>query len=113
VAKLAQGLATLGDSPEDKLRLQDLIAETLSNLENAEDNVGVVRAQVGARLNTIDSTRDMHEGTELVSNKVMSEVRDLDYAEALTRLTLENTILQAAQQSFAKISKLSLFDFLR
>lgn len=113
VAKLAHGLATLGDSPEDQLRLQDLIAETLSNLEMAEDNVGVVRAQVGARLNTIDSTRDMHAGTELVNNKVMMEVRDLDYAEALTRLTMENTILQAAQQSFAKISKLSLFDFLR
>ncbi len=113
VARLANGLSTLGDSAEDLLRLQELIAETLSNLENAEDNVGIVRAQVGARLNTLDSTREMHAGTELVSNKVMSEVRDLDYAEALTRLTMENTILQAAQQSFAKISQLSLFNFLR
>jgi flagellar hook-associated protein 3 FlgL len=113
VERLATGLATLGDSPEDKLRLQELIAETLANLENAEDNVGVVRAQVGGRLNTIDSTRDMHGGTELVSNKVLSEVRDLDYAEALTRMTRENFILQAAQQSFAKISGLSLFNFLR
>ncbi len=113
VARLANGLSTLGDSAEDLLRLQELIAETLSNLENAEDNVGIVRAQVGARLNTLDSTREMHAGTELVSNKVMSEVRDLDYAEAITRLTMENTILQAAQQSFAKISQLSLFNFLR
>lgn len=113
VARLANGLSVLGDSPDDMLRLQDLIAETLSNLENAEDNVGIVRAQVGARLNTLDSTREMHAGTELVSNEVMSEVRDLDYAEAITRLTLENTILQAAQQSFAKISQLSLFNFLR
>jgi flagellar hook-associated protein 3 FlgL len=112
VAKFANGLAGLGDGPEDVMRLQDLIAETLSNLEMAEDNVGVIRAEVGARLNTLDSTRDMHEGTELVSNKVMSEVRDLDYADALTRLTQQNIILEAAQQSFAKISKLSLFNFL-
>ena len=95
------------------MRLQDLIGETLDNLTNAETNVSTVRAQVGARLNTLDSTRDLHQGTELVSNKVMSEVRDLDYAEALTRLTQENFILQAAQQSFAKISQMSLFNFLR
>ena len=113
VGRLAEGLATLGDSPADKQRLQELIAETLANLDNVEDNVGVVRAQVGARLNTIDSTRDIHADTELVSEKVLSEVRDLDYAEALTRMTRENFILQAAQQSFAKISNLSLFNFLR
>jgi flagellar hook-associated protein 3 FlgL len=113
IARLADGLQTLGDSPDDLLRLQDLLAETLGNLDNAEVNVGTVRAEVGARLNTLDSTRDLLQGSELVSNKVMSEVRDLDYAEAITRLTMENTILQAAQQSFAKISRLSLFDFLR
>jgi len=113
VSRLAEGLGSLGDSPEDLLRLQDLIGETLDNLTNAETNVSTVRAQVGARLNTLDSTRDLHQGTELVSNKVMSEVRDLDYAEALSRLTQENFILQAAQQSFAKISQMSLFNFLR
>lgn len=113
VDRLAQGLESLGDSPEDRLRLDDLIAETLGNLGNAEANVSSVRAKIGARMNTIDSTRDMHSGTDLVNQAVLAEVRDLDYAEALTRLTRENFVLQAAQQSFASISKLSLFNFIR
>jgi flagellar hook-associated protein 3 FlgL len=113
VGKLATQLGVLTDSDADKLRLQDLIAETLANIDNIESSVGNVRSQIGARLNTLDSTRELHAGITLVNDKVLSEIRDLDYAEAITRLTQENIVLQAAQQSFAQISKLSLFNFLR
>jgi flagellar hook-associated protein 3 FlgL len=64
-------------------------------------------------MNTLDSTRDLHDGVDAVNQKVLADVRDLDYAEAITRLTKEQFILQAAQQTFSKISNLSLFDFLR
>ena len=47
------------------------------------------------------------------TQKVLADVRDLDYAEAITRLTKEKFILEAAQQTFAKIGNLSLFNFLR
>lgn len=113
VAKISNALATLGDSPDDKLRLQDMIAETLDNLDSAESNVSVIQSKVGARLNTLDSTRDLHDGIDEVNQKVLADVRDLDYAEAISRLTKEQFILQAAQQTFAKISGMSLFNFLR
>ena len=73
----------------------------------------MVRSRIGARLNTLDSTSALHDGTDLVNQKVLADVRDLDYTEAITRLTQENFVLQAAQQSFAKIAGMSLFDFLR
>ena len=38
---------------------------------------------------------------------------DLDYTEAASRLSFQSFVLQAAQQSLAKIANLSLFDFLR
>jgi flagellar hook-associated protein 3 FlgL len=44
---------------------------------------------------------------------LVSEIRDLDYAEAITRLQQELVTLQAAQQSFVRIQGLSLFQFLR
>jgi flagellar hook-associated protein 3 FlgL len=90
-----------------------LIAETLDNNYSAEENVSVVRSRIGARLNTLESTEALHAGTDLVNKKVLADVRDLDHVEAITRLTQENFVLQAAQQSFAKIAGLSLFDFLR
>ena len=46
--------------------------------------------------------------TGLVSNSATG----LDYAKAITDLTRKQTDLQAAQQSFAKISQLSLFSYL-
>jgi len=69
--------------------------------------------RLGARLNTLDSTKALHEGTDEVTQKVLADVRDIDYAESISKMTQENFVLQAAQQSFAKIAGLSLFDFLR
>lgn len=113
IAALVDGLRNLGDGAEDKLRLGDLLAGTLDWLDRAESNISSNRATIGARLNTLESTRELHSGSELVNQQVLSDIRDLDYAEAISRLTLEDFILQAAQQSFARISNLSLFNFLR
>jgi flagellar hook-associated protein 3 FlgL len=113
IGKLVTGLRNYTDSADDKLRLQDLVSESLDNLNGAEENISVVRSRIGARLNTLESTSSLHQGTDLVTQKVLADVRDLDYTQAITQLTQQNFVLQAAQQSFAKISGLSLFDFLR
>jgi flagellar hook-associated protein 3 FlgL len=41
-----------------------------------------------------------------------SDVEDLDYTEAITRMNKDQLALEAAQSSFAKISQLSLFKYL-
>ena len=41
-----------------------------------------------------------------------SDVEDLDYTEAITKMNKEQLALEAAQSSFAKISQLSLFKYL-
>jgi flagellar hook-associated protein 3 FlgL len=43
----------------------------------------------------------------------LSDLRDLDYAEALTKMNQQLVGLQAAQLSYSKISGLSLFNYLR
>lgn len=111
--KLVQGLQTLSDSPQDKQRLTDLVSESLDNIDSAETNMNTIRAKVGARLNILQSTSDLQDGVGLINQQVLSQVRDLDYASAISQLTQQNVVLQAAQQSFAKISSLTLFDFLR
>jgi flagellar hook-associated protein 3 FlgL len=70
------------------------------------------RSKVGARLNTLESTAKLHEHVDLVSKGVLSELQDVDFAEAVSRLSLETFILEAAQQSFARIANLSLFNYL-
>ena len=43
--------------------------------------------------------------------KTLAEIRDLDYAEAISRLTAESTTLEAAQQTFIRTQELSLFNY--
>ncbi|WP_299774379.1 flagellar hook-associated protein FlgL [uncultured Pseudoteredinibacter sp.] len=113
VSRLIYGLETLGDSEEDKKAYTQLIEDSITNLKAAEDSVLETRAEIGARLNTMDSTRKLHEDLKIVSTELLSNIRDLDFAEASSQLSFESFVLQAAQQSYVKIAGLSLFNNLR
>ena len=112
INKLISGLNTLSDSATDRQRLNDLISESLDNIDSAETNISTVQSKVGARINVLDSASSLQSDLGLTNQQVLSQVRDLDYTSAVSQLSQENLVLQAAQQSFAKISGLTLFNFL-
>lgn len=113
VAQLSEGLKNYGDSAADELLLEQLFADTLDNLDAAELNMSKIKSSMGAQQNTLDSVRGLHEEVKLVNQNILSELKDLDYAEAVSRLSFETFALEASQQSFAKIANLSLFNFIR
>jgi flagellar hook-associated protein 3 FlgL len=43
----------------------------------------------------------------------ISDINDVDYAEAIAQFNLDRVGIQAAQQAYSKIQGLSLFDYLR
>ena len=92
--------------------LATALASANSNLNLALDNVLTVRASVGTRLQELDALDSAGADRNLQYSQELSQLQDLDYSQALTRLTQQQTTLEAAQQSFAKISQLSLFNFL-
>ncbi|MBV1877529.1 MAG: flagellar hook-associated protein FlgL [Pseudomonadales bacterium] len=112
MGRLVEGLNKFDDSPEGRVQVSDLVESTLINLDNAQTSLLEARSKVGARLNTLDSTQALHEQVDIVSQEVLSELQDTDFAAAVSRLSLETFILEAAQQSFARIANLSLFKFL-
>jgi flagellar hook-associated protein 3 FlgL len=71
------------------------------------------RAEVGSRLNQLDIVKDEQEELKLINRGLISDLNDLDYNEAISRLSFQSFVLEAAQKSFAKVSALSLFNFLR
>lgn len=82
------------------------------NLDNALDHVLNVRSSLGVRLNEIDALQTSGVDTGLRLQETLSKLQDTDYSKAVTELTQQNAILQAAQQSFAKVSGLSLFSYI-
>lgn len=84
----------------------------LDDIDAAMDRVFSVRAEIGGRINSIESQKEINEQYGVQLSGLLSQLQDLDYAEAVGRLNLQLTGLQAAQQSFQKIQNLSLFNFL-
>lgn len=87
--------------------------QALGGLDGGMNHLSTVRASVGTRLATLDDVDDQLGALDIQLQSTLSDVRDLDYAEAISRLQLQTTSLQAAQAVFAKVQGLSLFNYLR
>ena len=84
----------------------------LDNIDNSLNALLDARTRVGARMNAVDQQRAVNEGIKASMETMLSQIQDLDYAEAIAKLNLQMTGLQAAQQSFVKVQGLSLFNYL-
>ena len=74
--------------------------------------LGLVRAEIGGRLNTLDTQESLNTGLEVELRVARSQVEDLDYTEAAGLYNRQLLGLQAAQQAFVKVQGLSLFNFI-
>jgi flagellar hook-associated protein 3 FlgL len=115
IDKLTDSLKSYQDTGNaaESEKLSGDIASALIDFDSSLDSMLQARTSVGARLNVVESTRNLQQDMTLLNEKLLSDVQDIDYNEAISRLSLQSFMLQAAQQSYAKISNLSLFNFLR
>ncbi|MET0661154.1 MAG: flagellar hook-associated protein FlgL [Steroidobacteraceae bacterium] len=97
----------------DRAQFSSNMANALTQLEQASDHLLSVRAQVGTRLSSLDTAQSSRADQKLELQRMQGELRDLDYAEAISRMNQQLMGLQAAQASYSRISQLSLFDYLR
>ncbi len=85
---------------------------SLKDLDTALERFSTTQVSVGARLNTLDLQESLNDDFILDYKGMVSDLGDLDYAQAISDFNLQQTALQAAQQSFVKVQNLSLFNYL-
>ena len=85
----------------------------MGEVDSLTNGVVLARADVGSNLNVLDQQNSILTDTKLTLKTALSSSEDLDYASAITKMNVQMTALQAAQSSFAKISQLSLFNYLK
>lgn len=108
IGALQNGSATApGATP-----LAQNLSLSLSNIDHALDNVLTVRASVGSRMKELDNLDNFGSARDLNYSQELSAVQDVDYVKAISDFTQKQTTLQAAQQSFVKVTGLSLFNYL-
>ncbi len=109
---LALALENTGDSPSERALTRSALNAGLANLDQGIDRLVQLRTEVGTRLNRLDTQGRANDEYELQLETTRSDIRDLDFAEAVGRLNLQLTGLQAAQQTYTRVQGLSLFNFL-
>jgi flagellar hook-associated protein 3 FlgL len=113
VANLIAAVEIPGNTPAANAARQAGYAAAQDQLAAAVNHVSDTRARVGARLNAADTAQSQREAAALDVQTTLSGFRDLDYAEAVSRMNLLLTALQAAQATYQRVQGSSLFDYLR
>jgi len=100
---------TNGD-PVALQKLQAGLASGQGNLSSGLDQLSSAISSVGGRGAALDTQSDTNQALKLANTQTQSSIRDSDSAEVMTRLTLQQTMLQASQLAFSKIAQLGLFN---
>lgn len=111
LSQLRQALEQPADGiPGARVKLQDALNAAVSNLGNSTTQLGNVIGSIGARENALDVQSDANASITLANKTTMSALANVDMGEAAINLTLQQTMLEASQLAFVKVSQLSLFN---
>ncbi len=97
----------------ERTRQQNALSAVLFDVGAAQSHLIDKRASGGARLAAIDDANDLRSAQSITLKSALSDLRDVNVAEAVSRLSQESTALEAAQASFTRIQGLSLFNYIR
>ncbi len=110
---LADALEAPGSTPADQARRTNALNTGLGDLTSAQEHLIGARASTGSRLSALDAATESRSATGLALETTLSGLRDVNYAEAASKFTMQLTALEAAQQVTLRIQGLSLFNKLR
>jgi len=109
---LSSLIATLSSTTLSPAQVTTQLGGALQQIDGAIANIDNVQAAVGGRINAISAAQSSAQSQQTNLQSSVSQLSDVDYAAATTRLSTEELALQAAQESYASLAKLSLFNYL-
>jgi flagellar hook-associated protein 3 FlgL len=89
------------------------ISAAMDELRVVQENLSSNLVDNGLRQNLVTQRRDIAEDKIVIYKGLLSDAQDVDYASSIAQLSADMLALEAAQSTFAKVSQLSLFSYLR
>lgn len=105
-------ITTLSSTTLTSSQVATQLGGALQQIDTGLNNLGNVQAGVGGRLNAVTAAATSAQTTQANIQTSVSQLSDVDYAAAVTQLSGQELALQAAQESYASMAKLSLFNYL-
>lgn len=81
-------------------------------LTSVNDGVNNILAANGVNYQAADEAVERHSDARVTLASIISDIEDVDMAEAVTKLNNAQTALQASAKSYAAVQGLSLLDYL-
>jgi flagellar hook-associated protein 3 FlgL len=89
------------------------IQRAVGEIEQLQQGLSDSLASIGAAINKSENQASLADENLLRMKSMLSQAEDTDYTEAITKMNKDMLALEAAQSSFAKISQLNLFDYIK
>jgi flagellar hook-associated protein 3 FlgL len=112
LTQLATALSKPADTAAAKAQLATSLGSALTNIDQTVNHLSTVSASVGSRIDMLSAQTTTNTSTSTALSTQKSGLQDVDYAAAVSTLSQQMVGLQAAEQSYAAISQLSLFKYL-
>jgi flagellar hook-associated protein 3 FlgL len=112
ISDLADAIDLNVSNDVSRTQMSNGINRGLENVDQAIGNLLSVRTEAGARLAVVEQQQNSNGANAITFQETLAKIEDLDYAEALSRLSQQTSILEAAQKSFLRVQGLSLFNFI-
>lgn len=90
-----------------------MIQGGVGEMDKLLEGVTFAQANIGSGLKGVEQQNSVIDDTVLNLTTTLSSFEDLDYTSAITKMNQQMMSLEAAQSSFAKISQLNLFNFIK
>lgn len=90
----------------------DALTNALVGVDNSLTNIGNAISSIGGRVNVTNSVLASNLDLEIANKTARSNIEEVDYAQAVSELSRQETALEAAQATFARVTGTSLFDFI-
>jgi|APAga8741244001_1050109.scaffolds.fasta_scaffold04867_5 flagellar hook-associated protein 3 FlgL len=100
---------------EDKFNSNDTegLDDLLGRLDGVLNSMNRERAELGARSNRLEMVEARIDAQEVMATKVLSDNEDVDMEKAITNLSVQESVHNAALAVGARLIQTSLIDFLR
>ncbi len=76
------------------------------------DQFQIGRTRLGGRMRELDTVESLNTNNSVEQQRISGDAVGVKYTDVITQITQAQTGLQAAQQTYAQSSKLSLFNFI-
>jgi flagellar hook-associated protein 3 FlgL len=93
--------------------LKESMTDALAQIDGAAVKIDAAMSGLGGRQNLVDTIESGNDDLQLSNKTFRADLYEIDYAEAITELTKQETALSAVQQTFNRVTSTSLFDYLR